>query len=173
MDPSGGAPGELLMAELRWVHGALRHDLAVCRSLAEDVSEGAPAELVQGAVRSLQTSGPLWQTRVSCLRYCRFVHAHHGAEDVALFPTLRAANPELAPVIDRLEADHRDVAGLLDAVEDAADALGGDDGPAARERLAGALDALATRLLEHLDFELASLAPAVLRWEQWPAPIRR
>jgi hypothetical protein len=58
----------------------------------------------------------LWRLKVSCLRYCSHVHAHHGAEDVLLFPALRAADPTIGPVVDRLEADHVRVSDLLDVV---------------------------------------------------------
>ena len=52
-----------------------------------------------------------------CLRYCSHVHAHHGAEDALLFPVLRAADPSIGSVVDRLEADHARVSHLLHVVE--------------------------------------------------------
>jgi hypothetical protein len=59
--------------------------------------------------------------RVSTANHCRFVHAHHNLEDVAIFPGLRAAYPALGPVVDKLEADHRTVSDQLNeaAVEQA------------------------------------------------------
>ena len=35
-----------------------------------------------------------------CLGFCAAIHAHHTGEDSQLLPALRAAAPELAPVID-------------------------------------------------------------------------
>ena len=57
----------------------------------------------------LRRDSMLWRLQVDCLRYCRFVHMHHGAEDHQFFPELRETNPALNPVIDRMEGDHRRV----------------------------------------------------------------
>lgn len=164
----GPAPGEHLVQELRWVHGVLRHDLRTISALADEVTAGASAQRVGKAIRSLQTSSPLWQLRVNCLRYCAFVHAHHGGEDVRLFPALRRANPALNPVVDRLEADHRTVSDLLDQVESLARLIGGDDDPQIRQRLVTTLRQLASTLLAHLDFEEESISPTLRQWRQWP-----
>jgi len=137
----------------------IRRDLEVVRRLSVEVDDGLPAEELQGALRDLKTNGPLWQLKVNCLRYCRFVHSHHGAEDVMLFPALRHRNPGLVPVVDKLEADHRRVSDLLDDVEGAAAALnGGDD---ARARVTLSLDVLAESLLEHLDYEEREAGPTL------------
>jgi iron-sulfur cluster repair protein YtfE (RIC family) len=161
-------PGEHLLHELQMVHDALRHDLAVCRALANQVAAGAAPEHVKAQIQSLQTSGPLWKLRVNCLYYCRLVHTHHTLEDMALFPILRRTKPELGPVVDKLEADHREVASLLDQIEAGTDALSRQDGAAARTRVADALNDLATDLLAHLQFEEAAIGPTILEWEAWP-----
>ena len=167
-DPQARKPGELLLQELKWVHNALRQDLALCQELAGQVAAGVAPEYVREQVKSLQTSSPLWKLRVNCLYYCRFVHAHHHVEDVALFPVLRRTNPALGPVVDRLVADHRKVSGLLDQIEASANALGAQDGTAPRARLVQALGDLSTDLLEHLAFEEEAIGPTLLEWETWP-----
>ncbi|WP_159001163.1 hemerythrin domain-containing protein [Streptomyces sp. SBT349] len=141
------------MTELRWVHDMIRRDLGVVERLADRVAAGLPADEVRAGLRSLAAQGPLWQLKINCLRYCRFVHGHHGLESSMLFPALRRGNPALGPVIDRLEADHRRVSGLLDEVEAAAGGLGGPDEPAVRGRLVAALKGLAAELLPHLEYE--------------------
>jgi hemerythrin-like domain-containing protein len=83
-----------------------------------------------------------------------------------LFPRLRIANPELNPVIDKLEADHKEVADLLRKIEATAQALTGTDSDAARERLSGELDSLGDRLLAHLDYEEKNLEPSLRRIER-------
>jgi hypothetical protein len=166
-DPQS-APGEQFVRALMWVHGLLRRDLRSLSDLAAEVTAGASAQRVQTAVRSLQTRSPLWQLRINCLRYCHFVHAHHGLEDVQLFPALRRSDPALGPAVDRLESDHRRVSDLLDRVEALSDLLGGDDGAQLREQLVAALTDLGTHLLEHLDFEEETVSPALRRWRQWP-----
>ncbi|WP_371779113.1 hemerythrin domain-containing protein [Streptosporangium subroseum] len=165
---SAGAPGEHLVNELKWVHGMLRRDLRILREVADQISSGGSAALVQAKIRSLQTRSPLWQLRVNCLQYCQFVHAHHGGEDAHLFPALRRSNPALVPIVKRLEADHRRISDLLDQVAALADLLGGEDTPDNRKRLVLALDDVSTHLLEHLDFEEESISPTLRQWTRWP-----
>ena len=160
--------GKALFEELRWVHGMIRRDLEVAEELAQSVLAGLPAHAVQTEISGLQTNSPLWQLKVNCLRYCRFVHLHHNLEDTAFFPTLRAANPALAPVVDKLEADHRTVSELLDEIEEAAAGLDQDDGDAARRRVADGLDALGVQLLAHLDYEEQRAGPTIRRLASWP-----
>lgn len=161
-------PGRHLLDELKWVHDHIRHDLAVCENLARRVSEGLSPDEVRAEIRSLQTNGPLWKLRVNCLYYCRFVHAHHNLEDVAIFPGLRRSNPAIGPVVDKLEADHRTVSDQLDEVEEAADALVAEDALDARARVVTALSDLAAGLLAHLTYEEEAIGPTILEWDGWP-----
>jgi hypothetical protein len=156
--------GEALFQDLLWVHSLVRHDLNVVRELAASVEQGLPAGDLRAELKALETSGPLWHLRVNCLQYCRFVHHHHRLEDIALFPAIRRQNPELGSVVDRLQADHRRVAEILDGIETAAAALEGDDTPQARERVTAGLEELAEHLLSHLDFEEESVGPALRAW---------
>jgi hemerythrin superfamily protein len=167
-DPQARKPGEHLLSELKMVHNALRHDLAICRTLADQVAVGAVPEYVREQIRSLQTSGPLWKLRVNCLYYCRIVHTHHTIEDVALFPAIRRSKPELGSVVDRLESDHRKVSHLLDEIEAGADALLVQDGMTTRVRVVDALNDLTTDLLAHLEFEEEAIGPVLLEWEELP-----
>jgi hemerythrin-like domain-containing protein len=129
---------------------------------------GAPSADLRTTVDRLAVRNPHLRLGVDCLRYCEFVHAHHGAEDASLFPAVRRSAPHLATVVDRLEADHRAVSGLLDAVEAAADQLDGSDPAGARTRLVDALGALSRHLLEHLEVEERVLEPVLLSWGDWP-----
>lgn len=157
-----------MLQELKAVHNALRHDLAVCEALAEQIAGGANTEYIQEQVQSLSTHGPLWKLRVNCLYYCRFVHTHHHIEDIALFPALRRASSVSGPVVDKLEADHRHIADLLAQISEGAKMLGGADSTAARSSLTSALQKLATDLLAHLAFEEEAIGPTLLEWEEWP-----
>jgi hemerythrin-like domain-containing protein len=107
--------------------------------------------------------------QVNCLRYCSFVHLHHRHEDVHLFPALRASDPSLEPVVDRLESDHREVAVQLEEIEAAVAALGEDDDKAGRHRVVAALQGLGELLLAHLDYEEESIGPTLLGWSAWPS----
>lgn len=159
--------GRALFNELLWVHGAIRRDLAVVEQLAVDVVSGAAADDVRSSITSLQTNGPLWQLKVNCLRYCQFVHGHHNLEDAMIFPTLRAANPAIAPVVDKLEADHRTVSNLLDDVESAAGALGESDSDASRLAVSESLELLAGELIAHLEYEELEAGPTMRRLTSW------
>jgi hypothetical protein len=158
--------GRAMFEELLWVHSAIRRDLKIVEQLAADVSDGLLGEAVEDALADLKTNGPLWQLKINCLRYCRFVHAHHGAEDALLFPALRAIDPSISPVVDRLEADHLRVSDLLDVVEAAARALTETDHDDARQRVIDGLHDLHVHLLEHLDYEELNAGPTIRRLER-------
>ncbi|MEU6207233.1 hemerythrin domain-containing protein [Micromonospora musae] len=153
--------GLQLARDLLWVHDLIRRDLQTVRDLSREVAEGVSGERVRAAIADLQTSGPLFQLKVNCLRYCEFVHHHHSLESAMLFPALRRADPELGPTVDRLESDHRKVADLLDRVESLAGELGESGVDDVRAELVAALDALGSHLLEHLDFEESSVLATI------------
>ena len=155
----GRAMYELLLA----VHAEIRRDLERVERLAAQAVDGLPVEDLRQELDEIKRDSMLWRLQVDCLRYCRFVHMHHNAEDGAFFPELREANPAISPVIDRLEADHRRVSDDLDAVEGAANALADDEGDQARKAVADSLHALGRNLLEHLDYEEVSIQSTVVR----------
>jgi hypothetical protein len=158
--------GEALVREILWVHGIIRDNLRVVEGLVRKINEGAPGEQIQAEVGDLARTSALWTLRVNCMRYCSLVHHHHKLEDVALFPGLRRANPDLCPVVDKLEADHAVVASLLDEVEGAAARILKEE--AERGRLSDALQRLSEHLLAHLDYEEASISPTLRRLTDWP-----
>jgi hypothetical protein len=157
------ARGRALYELLLTVHAHIRRDLDTVQRLAADVRDGLAPERMREQLRELKRGGMLWQLQVGCLRYCSFVHLHHRLEDRELFGELRAVNPAIAPVVQRLEADHRRVADDLVAVEAAAVALEQDDGSAARQAVVDTLGTLERNLLEHLDFEELSIATTIRR----------
>ncbi len=168
---SEGAPttrGDALVRELRWVHDLIRRDLTKVRHMAERIPAGLPIREISAGIESLAANGPLWQLRANCLRYCRLVHSHHSLESHAWFPALRAADPAMHPVVDKLEADHQNVAGLLDEVDAAAAQLADTDSAEHRDRLVIALEQLAADLLAHLDYEEQHTAAILRTWSQWP-----
>jgi len=159
-------PSERMVAELAYVHGIIRENLAAIQALTDQVVTGVPAAQVQAALRQLAATNIVWTLRTGCLRYCTLVHHHHGAEDTQVFPGLRHLNPALRPVIDKLESDHVVVAGHLDKVEAAARRIADEEG--ARADLAAALRGLADHLLTHLDYEEANRNPTLRRLTGWP-----
>jgi hypothetical protein len=155
--------GRAIYSSLLFVHSHIRGDLEIVKRLAVRALDGAPATQVRKELHELKRGSFLWRLQVNCLRYCHFVHSHHGAEDADFFGELRHANPAINPVIDRLEHEHRRVADDLDAVEAAADALQRDESRQARRAVIDALRALERHLLAHLDFEELSVETTARR----------
>jgi hypothetical protein len=156
-----------LFAELLFIHSLIRRDLDTVELLARDAAGLATPDEVRERLGELKASTMLWQLRYGCLNYCRFVHGHHGLEDAAVFPAVGRVNPELNPVLERLQAEHRQVAEILHEVEAVAEALGEEEDQAARRRLVDALERLREVLLAHLDFEEVSLESTLARMRTW------
>ena len=150
------------------VHAGIRGELAGVERLAAAVVDGLSVDGLSQELKALRSNGTLWQFQVSCLRYCRFVHSHHHAEDTDFFDELEETNPALAPIVDRLRAEHRAVSDHLDAVEAAARALTDNDSVDARRAVADALEALEGHLLAHLEFEERSVAATARRLRDLP-----
>jgi len=155
--------GKALYDELLWVHGVIRRDLNTVQRLAEAVLAGLDPLDLQHELQRLETTGPLWQLKVNCLRWCRFVHGHHDFEDTAWLPALRRADPSLGPVVERLGEEHRQISDQLDEIAAAATALTQLDDGDGRQRVVDALNTLAGDLIEHLAYEELSLGPTLRR----------
>ena len=159
--------GEGLVAELKWVHGMIRRDLEAVRWLADELENGMSGPDAAATVADLAIGSALWQLKINCLQYCRFVHMHHHGESAMLFPLLRQSNPALGPVVDKLEADHARVSDLLDEVSAAAAALADREDPGVRKRLIVALAELSDDLLAHLQFEEDNISATLRTWTSW------
>lgn len=66
------------------------------------------------------------QLRARCLEYCLGLHHHHTMEDGA-FPVFEQRYPEIAPVIERLREEHRQVAAGLDRLTKLVESDDGQD----------------------------------------------
>ena|SRR2546423_2592540 len=161
------ARGQAIYELLLSVHRRIRRDLERVERLAAEALGGLSAKELREQLDEIKRDSMLWRLQVDCLRYCRFVHLHHNAEDGDFFPELREANPAINSVIDRLQAEHRRVSDDLDAVEAAANALADDEGQLARKAVVDTLQGLADNLLAHLDYEELSVRPTVLRIREW------
>jgi len=100
------------------------------------------------------------------------LHHHHTAEDVLVWPRLRdraALDPWL---VDRMEAQHHVVGGLLDELDVALPRFAETADPAVGTVIASVLARLSVALDEHLDEEETSILPVVARtltvaeWEE-------
>jgi deazaflavin-dependent oxidoreductase (nitroreductase family) len=135
-----GPPGHRgsFAESLRLIHNLFRRELALIRK------EFAAAGPSLGA-----------QLRINCLTMCQGLHHHHTGESTMLFPSILAKHPELAPTIERLDAEHAKIAELLEDLQRLITTPAGIS-PAAT--LAD-LDQLIDALTAHLDYEEAQLIP--------------
>jgi hemerythrin-like domain-containing protein len=144
------------------VHDHLRAELTQLRDLIEQVARGT---LDVGAARSFINQMTMrqndWTLGAYCAQYCRVVATHHTLEDQSVFPHLKRSDPELVPVIDRLEEEHHVIARVLDQVDRALVAMvSEDDG---MRKLRAAVDLLTDTLLSHLSYEERELVEPLAR----------
>jgi alkanesulfonate monooxygenase SsuD/methylene tetrahydromethanopterin reductase-like flavin-dependent oxidoreductase (luciferase family) len=144
------------------IHDALRGELAQLRDLIEQVAQGT---LDLGAARSFINQMTIrqndWTLGAYCAQYCRIVTGHHTLEDRSVFPHLKRRDPELVPVVDRLEQEHHVIADVLDHVDRALVALvSEDDG---MSKLRAAIDLLTDTMLSHLSYEERELVEPLAR----------
>ena len=142
------------------IHDHLRSEL---EQIGQAVNQVAAGELTPVAARSLISRMTLrqnhWTLGSFCASYCRIVTIHHAVEDTHMFPNLAAVQPSLQPVLDRLEAEHLVIAGVLDRFDRALVDLVREDEMTAVPDRAGTVEIgeLATELgdilLSHLAYE--------------------
>ncbi|WP_433133170.1 LLM class flavin-dependent oxidoreductase [Micromonospora sp. CA-240977] len=149
-------------AHLVQIHDGLRAELAQIHDLIDQVAAG---EIDAGAARSHINTMTMRQNRwtlgVYCESYCRIVTTHHTIEDQSFFPRLRARDPRLGPVVDRLEQEHHVIHDVLEGVDRALVAyVGSPDGLAG---LRAAVDLLTDALLSHLSYEERELVEPLAR----------
>jgi hypothetical protein len=159
--PSAGAAysaaGRAVAQELVAVHDHLRAELSQLRDMIGQVAAGsldpgtARSEIAKLTMRQNQ-----WTVGAYCESYCRLVGTHHTIEDQALFPGLRSLDQRLAPVVDRLHAEHLMIAGVLERVDAALVALVTSPATGMLE-LRSAVDLLTDTLLSHLSYEEGEL----------------
>jgi hemerythrin-like domain-containing protein len=87
---------------------------------------------------------------------------HHVLEDRSVFPHLRRREADLAPVLDRLESEHEQIAEMLERVDQALVALvsAEEDGI---DRVGRAMDLLTDALLSHFSYEERELVEPLAR----------
>ena len=147
------------------IHDHLRSELTRLHGLLDEVRRGV---LTAGAARSEVHAMSLrqnnWTLGAYCQSYCGFVNGHHSLEDASVFPHLRRAEPDAAPVLDRLADEHLVIHDLLDDVDRALVALVQDAGTTeALDAVEESLRTLGDRLLSHLAYEERELRGPLAR----------
>jgi hemerythrin-like domain-containing protein len=145
------------------VHDHLRSELAQLFDLIDQVEAGS---IDAGRARSLINTMTMrqndWALGAYCQSYCRVVTTHHSIEDASMFPHLRSRDPDLVPVIDRLEDEHHVIAGVLDDVDRALVAVVAE--PDGLAKLREAVDLLADTMRSHLSYEERELVEPLARY---------
>lgn len=134
-------------ADMRMVHRVFRREFALLPAMVRAVRPGdtARSALVAGHARE----------QIEALE-----HHHHG-EDELLWPPLAARAAFDAGVLDRMRAQHQDVAALLARATDLLPAWTKTAGADLRDQLADVLSATSSALGAHLDEEEQHVLPAV------------
>jgi alkanesulfonate monooxygenase SsuD/methylene tetrahydromethanopterin reductase-like flavin-dependent oxidoreductase (luciferase family) len=150
--------------ELVGVHNHLRSELAQLRDMISQVAAGSlDVAMARSEINKLTMRQNQWTVGAYCESYCRLVGLHHAIESTQLFPGLSRLDGRLAPVTERLHAEHEVIAGLLSRVDAALVALVTDPvhGMPAVE---AAVDLLTDALLSHLSYEEHQLLEPLARF---------
>lgn len=151
-------PAELTAAQrasgqrLVQIHDHLRDELKQIRDAVDQVASGRrdPAA-ARDLINQLTMRQNYWTLGSFCASYCRLVTTHHTIEDVHMFPRLAGAQESLAPVVERLEAEHEVIAEVLTGIDAALVAMVTDSD--ALEEVRSQVELLDDVLLSHLDYE--------------------
>jgi hemerythrin-like domain-containing protein len=132
-------------------HRELRAQLSALRAALDE--ENGLTEAVRGTG---DRASLVQQLRARCLEYCLGLHHHHTMEDGA-FPVFEQRYPEIAPVIERLREEHRQVAAGLDRLSKLVENDDGQD----LTWLRAELERTVAGLEEHFVYEETYLLPAL------------
>lgn len=134
-------------ADMRMVHRVFRREFALLPAMVRAVrpGDGPRAALVAGHARE----------QIDALE-----HHHHG-EDELLWPPLAARAAFDTDVLDRMRAQHHDVAALLARATDLLPAWTRTTGADVRDQLADVLADTSSALSAHLDEEERHVLPSV------------
>jgi hemerythrin-like domain-containing protein len=135
---------------LLMTHHAFRRDIARFGT--------ALAKVAEGDVSRVDALRAEWA------HYRGALHGHHEAEDNGVFPAVRAQRAWLAPVVEKLTAEHRRIDPLLEQADRAFAEL--PTTHAAREVIAQ----LSELLRAHLATEEAEVIPFLREAKEFPPP---
>ena len=139
--------------ELVGVHNHLRSELDGLRDMISQVAAGSlDVATARSEINKLTMRQNQWTVGAYCESYCRLVGLHHTIESTQLFPGLSRLDGRLAPVTERLHAEHEIIAGLLSRVDAALVALVTNP-VRGMPALEAAVDLLTDALLSHLSYE--------------------
>jgi Hemerythrin HHE cation binding domain len=145
------------------VHDHYRQEMEQVRDVLRQVEEGTAAiGDARGALNAMTIRANDWTLGGYCQAQCVSLTQHHGMETEGVFPWLRRSQPDLAPVIDRLNQEHLAIHDVLEGVDRALVHLAGhptDYGP-----ITAAIDLLTDTLGSHFAYEERELIGPLSRY---------
>ncbi len=146
------------------VHDGLRAELTRLRDIVEQVAQGeTDATAARSYITRMTIRQNNWTLGTFCETYCRVVTSHHTLEDRSVFPHIRRSDPEMGPVIERLEEEHVTIAELLERVDRALVALVSSE-ETGIETVDATMDLLTDALLSHFSYEERELVEPLARY---------
>jgi len=162
--------GRAVGRHLTQVHDHLRSELDQIRELLRQVKEGSlQLGQARATINEMSMRQNNWTLGAYCASYCAIVTTHHSLEDQAVFPHLREADPALAPVIDRLEAEHVVIHEVMQDVDRVL--VGLISNPGDFTQVDDAVELLAETLLSHLAYEEREITEPLSRFGFFPGQI--
>jgi hypothetical protein len=144
------------------VHDHYRAELAQVRDLLDQVRAGITAVgEARGEINAMTLRANDWTLGGVCQAYCVALTQHHTMESGAIFPWLRRSQPDLADVLDRLDAEHLAIHDVLEAVDRALVHLVAH--PAELGPVTEAVDLLTDTLTSHFAYEERELIGPLAR----------
>jgi predicted glycoside hydrolase/deacetylase ChbG (UPF0249 family) len=147
---------------LREIHDHLRANMGTLGGLIERAGKGdVSADEVKVETADLVMVSNFRRFGNLCGQYCQFVNSHHFIEDRALFPAIRAQNPQMKAIADRLEAEHVVVHQLLDRLIEALTTLAEAPDRTRFDQAVEVYRALERVLVSHLGYEEDAIGDAL------------
>ncbi|CAM5649836.1 hypothetical protein GCM10010329_10150 [Streptomyces spiroverticillatus] len=145
------------------MHDMYRREMCQVRESLRQVEEGvrsigdARDDLNRMSIRAND-----WALGGICQRQCLSLTGHHTMETTVNFPFLAATDPDLVPVVERLDQEHLAIHGLIEDIDRALIHL--VTHPADFAPLREALDLLSDTLLSHFAYEERELLAPFARY---------
>jgi iron-sulfur cluster repair protein YtfE (RIC family) len=162
--------GTLVGRHLVDVHEHYRGELWELRALLEQVAQGiTTAGQARNDLNQLAIRANNWAFGGICQRQCLALEEHHLTEDGSIFPHLRRREPSLAPVLDRLAAEHHVVGELLNDIDAALVHLA--QHPTKLSPISEAVDLLTDTMLSHFAYEERELIAPLAQHGFFPGQV--
>jgi iron-sulfur cluster repair protein YtfE (RIC family) len=152
------------------VHDHFRAELASVRDILDQVRDAA-ANIgdARAAVQQMALRLNDWTLGGYCQALCQQLTGHHSLEDEDIFPYLRRSQPDINPVIDRLNAEHHVIHELLDRLDAALIHL--VQHPTEFGPVVDTVDLLTDTLGSHFAYEERELIPPLVRFGFFPGQV--